>query len=216
MNLGKAFSYPFEDKLWASKLGIGMAVSIVPILNFAWIGYMIEIIRRVIRGDAEVIPGWDEFGKKFMDGLILFLAGLVYSLPVLILAVIPILLIVPASVTTNGNMQDVGNALMTAGGFVILCLSCLIILYALALSIVYPAICVEYARKGTFAACFQFKIIFAEIGKNAGAFFTAWGVYLGTTIASGIIGGIVGWNWFTGSPTNFKVLSEIEPVRPER
>jgi PiT family inorganic phosphate transporter len=24
-----------------------------------------------------------------------------------------------------------------------------------------------------------------------------------------IIGGIVGWNWFTGSPTNFKVLSEI-------
>ncbi len=24
-----------------------------------------------------------------------------------------------------------------------------------------------------------------------------------------IIGGILGWNWFTGSPTNFKVLSEI-------
>jgi hypothetical protein len=193
MNLGKAFTYPFEDKLWASKLGIGMAVSIVPILNFAWIGYMIEVIRRVIRGENEVLPGWEDFGKKFMDGLMLFLASLVYSLPAIILAGVPMLLmIVPAMISSNGNMQDIGNVVMTAGGFVIFCLSCLILLYALALSIIYPAIFVEYARKGTFAACFQFKTIFAEIGKNAGAFFTAWGVYLGTTIASGIVGGIVG------------------------
>ena len=193
MNLGKAFSYPFEDKLWASKLGIGMAVSIVPVLNFAWIGYMIDIMRGVVSGRSEVLPGWDNFGKKFMDGLILFLAGLVYALPVIILAGVPVLImIVPAALASNGNLQDVANAAAAAGSFVIFCLSCLIILYALALSVIYPAICVEFARKGTFAACFQFKAIFGDIGRNVGPFFTAWGIYLATTIASGIVGGIVG------------------------
>jgi hypothetical protein len=193
MNLGKAFTYPFEDKLWASKLGIGMAVSIVPILNFAWLGYMIDVMRGVVSGRAEPLPGWDNFGKKFMDGLILFLASLVYALPALILIGLPMLfMIVPAILSSNGNMQDVANAAAAAGSFVLLCLSCIFLIYVLALSIIYPAIYVEYARQGTFASCFQFKVIFGRIGKNAGAFFTAWGIYLATAIASGIVGGIVG------------------------
>jgi hypothetical protein len=133
-----------------------------------------------------------------MDGLILFLAGLVYSLPVLILIGIPLgIMIIPAALSGNSNMQDAANAIATAGGIVSVCLSCLFILYALGLSIIFPAIYVEYARKGTFAACFNFKDIFAQIGKNTGAFFTAWGVYLGASIggaiAAGLVGTLIGW-----------------------
>lgn len=193
MNIGKAFTYPFEDKLWASKLGIALAVSFVPILNFAWIGYMVAVMRNVMAEKAEVLPGWEDLGKKFMDGLILFVASLVYALPALILAGIPLaFLIVPAILSSNGNMQNVANAAAAAGGIAMFCLSCLILLYALALSVVYPVVFIEYAHQGTFASCFHFNAMFARIGKNAGAFFTAWGVYLGTVIASGIVGGLIG------------------------
>jgi len=198
MNIGKAFSYPFEDKEWPTKAGLGVLITLVPILNFAAFGWVIEIMRRVGKGDPQPLPGWDDLGKKFMDGLILFLVGLIYALPIILLVGVPIaIMTIPAILAGNSNMQDTAKAIATAGGIVSLCLSCLFILYALGLSILFPAIYVEYAHKGTFASCFNFKEIFAQIGKNTGAFFTAWGVYLGTSIgaslAAGIVGGLLGW-----------------------
>jgi hypothetical protein len=198
MNLGKALTYPFEDKLWASKIGMGVLISIVPILNFAWLGYTIELMRRVIKGDPLPMPDWGDLGKKFMDGLLLFLASLVYALPVILLIGVPLtLMIVPAILAGSSSTQNIANAIATAGGMVAMCLTCVFILYGLALSVIFPAIYVEYAHKGTFASCFNFKDIFAQIGKNAGAFFTAWGVYLVVMIAAslvaGIIGGLLGW-----------------------
>jgi hypothetical protein len=198
MNIGKSLSYPFEDKQWASKVGMGLLISIVPILNFAWLGFIIELMRRVMKGDSLPMPGWDELGKKFMDGLMLFLASLVYVLPVLLLIGVPLaIMVVPAILAGNNSTQNMTNTLAAVGGVVALCLTCVLILYALALSVVYPAIYVEYALKGTFASCFNFKDIFAQIRKNTGAFFTAWGAYLGISIGAsliaGIIGGMLGW-----------------------
>ncbi|MGB8215547.1 MAG: DUF4013 domain-containing protein [Anaerolineales bacterium] len=198
MNLEKALTYPFDDKQWASKIGLGALISIIPILNFALLGYIIELMRRVIKGDPLPMPGWEDLGRKFMDGLYLFLASLVYALPVIILIGVPLaLMIVPAILAGNGSSQDIANIFATAGSIVILCLTCIFILYGLALSVMFPAIYVEYALKGTFASCFHFKNIFAQIGKNVGAFFTAWGVYLGVSIGAslvaGIVGGLLGW-----------------------
>jgi uncharacterized membrane protein YciS (DUF1049 family) len=198
MNLVKALSYPFEDKQWASKIGLGVLISIIPILNFAWLGYVIEVMRRVMKGETLPMPGWDELGKKFMDGLMLFLSGLVYALPVILLIGIPLaIMMVPTIMAANNSSQDIVNALVTAGGVVALCLTCVFFLYGLALSVLFPAIYIEYARKSTFASCFNFKEIFSQIRKNTPAFFTAWGVYLGISIgaslAAGIIGGLIGW-----------------------
>jgi hypothetical protein len=198
MNLSKALSYMFEDKQWASKLGISALVSIVPVLNFAWLGYQIEVMRRVMKGDPLPLPGWEDFGKKFMDGLLLFLAGLIYALPVILLIGVPLaIMIVPAILAGNNGNQDLVNGFLAAGGVLAVGLMCLLLLYGLALSVAYPAIYVEYAKKGTFAACFNFKDILAQIKKNAGAFFTAWGVYLGISIgaaiATAIVGGLLGW-----------------------
>lgn len=175
-----------------------MLVSIIPILNFAWLGYILEIMRQVMKSEPLPMPGWDNLGKKFMDGLILALAGLVYALPILLLVGIPLtIMIVPAILAGNSSTQDLANAIATAGGTVFMCLTCVFILYGLALSIVFPAISIEYANKGTFTACFNFNEIFGQIRKNAGVFFTAWGVYLGVSIgaslAAGIVGGLLGW-----------------------
>jgi hypothetical protein len=197
MNLAKALSYPFEDKQWASKIAMGALISIVPILNFAWLGYIVGLIRRVIKGDPLPLPGWDDLGKKFMDGLILFLAGLVYALPAILLIGGMLVIWLPAILAGSNSTQGVTNALIATGSVISLSLICVLILYGLALSIAFPAIYVEYAIKGTFASCFDFKDIFARIKKNAGAFFTAWGVYLGISIgaslAAGIVGALLGW-----------------------
>ncbi len=197
MNLEKALKYPFEDKQWASKIGMGALISIVPILNFAWLGFIIELIRRVIKGDHRPLPDWNDLGRKFMDGLILFLAGLVYALPVILLIGVMLVIWLPTILAGGNYSQDLTNAFIAAGSVISLSLICVLILYGLALSVAFPAIYVEYALKGTFAACFDFKDIFARIKKNAGAFFTAWGVYLGISIgaslAAGIVGALLGW-----------------------
>jgi len=193
MNISKSLTYPFDDSQWLSKVGMGVLVSIVPILNFAWLGYIVELMRRVMKGDPLPMPAWDNFGKKFMDGLMLALASLIYTLPVILLIGVPAaIMIVPTLLAGNSSTQDLATALYTAGSVVTFCLTCLFLLYALALSVVFPAIYVEFARKGTFASCFNFKEIFGQIKKNAGAFFTAWGVYLGISIGVSLVAGIVG------------------------
>ena len=83
MDIGKSFSYQFEDKQWISKLGLGAVISLVPILNFAMSGYIVDILRNVENNVAKPLPNWDDLSKKFSDGLILFAAGLIYAAPLL-------------------------------------------------------------------------------------------------------------------------------------
>lgn len=192
MDIGKSFSYAFEDKQWISKLGLGAVIALIPILNFAWSGYMVGIIRNVMNSEPEPLPTWDDIGKKFNDGLILFLAGLVYALPMLIVICLPLsFMVVPAVLANNGKMQDVAQALVGAGSILFLCLLCVFFVYALFLSVVYPAILVIFTREGTFASCFKFREVFDLIGKNTSPFFTAWGISIGAGLVIGLVVGMV-------------------------
>jgi hypothetical protein len=194
MDIGKSFSYPFDDKQWVSKMGLGAVISLVPILNFAMTGYMIQIVRNLMDGTQEPLPNWDDLSKKFMDGLMLVLAGIVYALPVIILSCLPLsVMTIPAIIASgNSDLQDVSNAISGAGGVLFAAMTCLFVIYGLALSVIFPAIYVNYAKEGTFASCFRLREVFDIIGKNAGAFFTAWGVSLVAGIVVGLVTGIVG------------------------
>ena len=191
MDIGKSFSFPFEDKQWISKLGLGAVITMVPILNFAWSGYMVELIRNVMNNAQEPLPNWDDFGKKLTDGLILFLASLVYSLPMLIVICLPLsIMAIPAILSGNGDMQEIAEAIAAAGSVLFLCLLCVFFVYALALSVIYPAILVIFAREGTFASCFKFREVFDLIGKNTSPFFTAWGISVVAGIVIGFVAGL--------------------------
>jgi hypothetical protein len=192
MDINKSFTYSFEDKQWITKLGLGAVIAIIPILNFAWSGYMVGIMRNVMSNEAEPLPNWDDIGKKFMDGLMLALAGLVYALPMLVVICLPMgFMVIPAMMSGNGDMQDIANALAGTGSVLFLCLLCVFVIYALVLSVIYPAILVLYAREGTFASCFKFREVFDIISKNTAAFFTAWGVSLGAGLVIGFAAGLI-------------------------
>lgn len=198
MEYQKAFSYQFEDAQWPAKLGTGALISLVPILNFALAGYTVAIIRNVAAQAPEPLPHWDDLGRKFRDGLILALAGLVYAAPILLALSVPVTLLITSGLTSQGDgLQDLSNALATAGSVTLVCGVAVFFAYALVLSVLRPAILVVFSREGTFASCFRLGEIFGIIRRHASLFFLTWLVVIlasmGVGLIVGLVGMVIGW-----------------------
>ncbi len=159
MDIGSSFTYMFEDDNWIKKIVIGGVVSLIPIVNFAAIGYLIQVIRNARDGQPLPLPEWDQFGQYFMDGLRIFVIFLVWAIPIIVLAC----------------LQGIGGAILadnqdqaTAYSIISACLSCLSALWGLVLGILYPAILIRYAEVGELMAGFRFSEIFDLIRSNVG------------------------------------------------
>jgi hypothetical protein len=88
MDVGKSLTYITEDERWISKLLVALVVSCFSFLFFPiffLIGYAIAITRNVKDGVAHPLPEWEDWGKLFMDGLYVFVAQFVYTLPFLLI-----------------------------------------------------------------------------------------------------------------------------------
>jgi hypothetical protein len=173
MNFGKSFSYMFDDENWVSKFLVGIVISMVPILNFAWAGYGIGIMRNMARGMEKPLPSWDNLGEKFKDGLIIFVAAFVYLLPALI-----VIGIGAGVAAATGDDNTVGVVMVALG--------CCVTIYVLAFSFLLPAILIHYARTNSFGALFQVGEVFKLATANIGDYLLAWvtgliaGAVLGT------------------------------------
>jgi hypothetical protein len=188
MDFGRSFTFPFQDKSWFSKLLIAALISLVPILNFALVGWIVEIAKRVMDHELEELPGWDNFGKKFMGGLYYTVAGFIYSLPILLVGCVMAAINIGtlAAASNSGSNQDTINALMAGGGVVAFCLVCLMILYGLVLSVLMPALLVHYAKEDNFGAMFKLGVVYGKVRENAGTFFMAWLVALVFSFVAGL------------------------------
>ncbi len=167
MDVGKAFSYVFEDKNWLVKLLIGGILLLIPIINFIPIGYALTALRNVAEGRESPLPEWDDWGGYFKKGLMVFLAGLIYSLPIFIL------LGFNAVFTAIAGAQEEG-ALASIAGLCAGFMSCLTAIYGLALSIWLYGPLTFYALRGDFGSMFSFGEIFRYISSNLGNYFLAW------------------------------------------
>lgn len=190
MDIGKSFSYLFEDDEWLTKLLLGAVVSAIPILNFAWTGYTIDILRNVMNGVTFPMPDWSDFGDKFVKGFLVWLAGFIYSLPALLVICLPMgwLIVFPAT-SESTNTADTLAAIFTGVGILLLCI---LILYLLALSFYFPAVFINFAKKGTFGACFEVSEIIKIVSRNSSKYLTAWLVTLVAGIVVGILMSVVG------------------------
>lgn len=184
MELGKAFTYIFQDKRWLTKLLLGWLVSIVPILNFAFTGYVTKVISNVEGKMEEPLPEWDDFGKKFVIGFFMWVAGIIYSIPIIIVASLSI---IPLALAGDSS-SDVVGALVAGTGVVV---ACLIIIYGLLLSLLLPALNINLARKGTFGSVFQIGEFFRIFRAHTGDYLVAWIMTLVWSIAIGIVGGLL-------------------------
>ena len=193
MDIGKSFSYPFEDNKWLSKLIIGALVSIVPILNFAWAGYLIDLLKNVINKAAEPLPEWTDFGGKFMKGLLIWVAGLIYALPVICLSTIFFTTagISMGSIAEGNTADTVMNSFGAIFSGVGIFLTCLIVLYGLLLSFFYPAMLIHFSRSETFGSLFQIGSIIKVATSKLSPYLTAWLIGIVAAVVVGLVVGLV-------------------------
>ena len=188
MDIGKSFSYPFEDDDWISKLFLGAVVSLVPILNFAWTGYTVDIVRNVSDGISLPLPEWSDFGDKFVKGFFIWAAGFIYSIPALLIGCLPLGVLAVSAGVEGSNTTDTFQSIFAGVGILF---GCLIVLYALVLSFYLPAVFINLAKKGTFGSCFEVGEIFKIVSNNTSKYLTAWLVSIVGAIVVGIIVAII-------------------------
>lgn len=130
MDIGKAFTYVFEDPNWIMKILIGGIVLLIPIVNFAVYGYMLTTLKNVADGQPNPLPEWSDFGAHFMKGLYAAVGVIVYLLPGII--VICCAQVMTIALSTAAGAAGGRDASSTVGGIVAflgLCLSCIAYLY---------------------------------------------------------------------------------------
>lgn len=186
MDIGKAIGFVFEDEEWIAKLLVGAALMLVPIFGgFALMGYTIAVIRNVLAGAARPLPNWDELGQKFVDGLLLWVVNMIYTLPIWLVAclfVLPILLPL-----LGGENQDLTTALAGVSTVVAAGLGCVLTLYGLLIWFLTPVIQLQYAVHGEIGACLRLGEVFRLAFDHIGSMLIA----LGTTLVVGLLIGLV-------------------------
>ena len=156
--LNDSFEYT-KEALWEK--WIKWILLIVSVIIFPlFLGYTMEVMR-----GKKPAPELQNWGKLFIDGLKLFVTGLIYAIPIIILT----LFLVGGSVLTlaGGDPGRVMAAVVAlAGGLLVIVI--LAILIALVATFGY----IRLARTDSIGEAFNFSAILDRIGK------IGWGSYI--------------------------------------
>ena len=179
MDIGKAFTFVFDDESWITKLLIGGVLLFIPILGWLVVlGWMLEIGRRVLRGDAEVLPDWDDFSTYLVRGLKAAIVSLVYYLPYILLS----------SCSQMPRFIDAGQsgeALSAVIAIVAGTASCINIFYSIFMAIILPAALMRFTmHDDDIAAGLAFGEILSMVKENLSTYLI---VFLGGFIVSIIV-----------------------------
>lgn len=163
MDYGKSLTFFTEDEQWLTKILIGGILTIIPVVNFVVIGYVLQLLKNVRDGVERPLPSWDNFGDYFIKGLMVVIAVVIYAIPIILLSCV------------SGGLGAVlgGRGQEEITGLAALCTSaigCLSGLWGLLLAVVLPAAVVKYAEADEFGAFFRFGDIFSFITRDLGAY----------------------------------------------
>jgi len=163
MNFGLAFSYIFNDKEWFKKLALPALCGLIPFIGpFILAGWGLKVVKNVIDGNEQNALPKLEFGADLGRGFIVFLINLIYSLPILILALMCGLIIF-----FDFQIDESLIWVLFVAGFCVVLISALLWLI---LRFMRAAGLANYVAKGEFRAAFNFKQIFGLLKKS----FISW------------------------------------------
>jgi hypothetical protein len=170
MDYGRSFTYMLKSGGFG-KIVIGALLFFVPIWGWAVIaGYSVRTIRSVAAGSEE-LPEWAGWGELFTNGLLLWVAGVVYSIPSIIL-----------------------TRLGITGSF-------LSVIWNIAMAVWLPAAIIRFAMTNNFGAFFEFSAIKDFIQKNLNAYIVvillgiAAGIIAGFGVILLVIGVLLTYFW---------------------
>lgn len=170
MDFGKAFTFMFEDPEWLRKLGIGTLVGLVGILLapvligfiplLILFGYTLDTLRNVMYGQEHPLPDWEDWGGFLKRGFRLVAAFFIWALPAILVS-IPLGL-------GSALAEDGSGGMGAIAALLIICSSCLLILWGLFLALLTPAIYIRVTRTERFAAAFEFGKLWSFTRDNIG------------------------------------------------
>ena len=173
MDIERAFKFVFSERNWFGKIVIGgvmilFAFLIVPI--FIYYGYLVEVARRVINQSEEILPEWDNIGRKIADGFKLVIIFIVYFLPALVLFTIPAMFgeYAPKEEfpTAFLSFKEFDFEVTFTGISLLFALTGLI--YTLFVVLISPFIVGKFAETGVMGDAFQISEIVGMFRENIG------------------------------------------------
>lgn len=213
MDIGKSFAFVFEDKEWITKILVAAAILLLGILFF-WLlliptiialalllGYSVEIVRRVIRRDSQLLPAWDNWGALIADGLKVIVIGIVYALPSIVASTC---LGIPIGILNN----DANNPNAFAG-FLSVILGLFNFVWAIVMSLLVPAAIGFFADTGDLGAAFRFGEVISLVRNH---FVTYLVTFLMSWVAQivGHLGTIVcGVGWLATFPYSLMLTGHL-------
>ena len=177
MDIGEIISdsikYPSSNWGKVLILGVIMIASILIVPVFLLIGYLFRIIKASLAGLDE-LPEFDEIGEMFVDGLKVFVVGIVYSIPVIIISII----IGALLGSTTSTSLSLNPYMIWA---IVLGYAVYIIVAAIIGLIEVIAIANMAYYDGDLGAAFRFSEVLDHIAR------IGWGKYIVTYIVIGIV-----------------------------
>ena len=209
MDIGKSFTFVFEDDAWITKILIAAAILFLGVF-FSWLlliplilavallnGYMVEIIRQVVRGQVDGLPEWDNWGDLIAEGLKVLVIQIVYALPIIIASCC---LIIPAAAAESSEGLSV---------FLSLILSCFMVLWAILMTLVLPAATAIYAATDDLAAAFRFGEVFALVRDNLSTYLITLVMSWVASFLGGLGGVVCGLGSFLTAPYGYMVTGHL-------
>jgi hypothetical protein len=193
MNIGKSFSFVFEDQRWLTKVGIGTLVLILssllsPILigilgYFIVAGYALEVLRNVRKGDLYPMPEWrDRWGEWLVLGVKAAVAIFVWSLPAILVSI---------PMAFGFALLDTNDASALIG-LLAACFSCLLFLWIVVVLLATPVIYIRLAETEELSSAFRFGDILSFTREHIGNVIVATIMYVIASLLVGLFGSIVG------------------------
>jgi hypothetical protein len=191
-SLRAAFQYPFRSPEGVSRFLVGVALLFlslfIPILPAIFVyGYLLQVMRRIIQGEAPGLPEWKDWGRLGTDGLRSLVVAAVYLGPGLVIMVggwVLYMIMYLGGVTLISNVHNAapsGVALMLIfGGLGVLFLSlfasfCLLVIGGVPL----PAALAHVAAREKLGAAFNVFEWGAILTADRWGYFISWVVVVG-------------------------------------
>lgn len=183
--IADALRYQTQGDDWVKRVALGGVVLffgflVVPLFTFQ--GYMLEVMRRVLRGETETPPAWDDLDLVALtvDGLRHFLVVLGYGLG------LTLLLAIPGAMLVGGSLSDSGGLLLVGA----LVLGLLYLAGTLAMAVVLPVATGNFVRTDSVGGGFDFDVI-RTLGTNRTmliAVVMAFGVNILVSVGATVLG----------------------------
>lgn len=182
-NITDSLKYPLND--W-TKILILTVISIIPIVNFVSGGYYLRIIKSTLAGIDEV-PGFDDLGELFIDGIKIIIVGIVYMIVPLIIYAIAFLPLLFA-----GDPSSMMSGIMS-GLTIVLMIIALVVTFIISL-LLLPAIINMALYDSELGAAFRFSEVLDRIKTIGWGDYILWIIAIWITSAiAGLVIGIVGF-----------------------